>query len=584
MANYEKLKQNISSVVRTNGKREITGNALQGVLNNMVNSLGDGYKYMGVATVDTDPGTPDGKVFYLAQGKGIYANFGINIDNDGINILKWDGLWSMDNILTLTEINDAITTANGKITANTNNIASLTTKVNALNSAYRVKGTKATIAEVVALTDAVVGDVWNVTVAFSLSGKPYPAGTNVVCVTATSSTSHTESNWDALGGTVDLSPYAKSSEVVASHEVRQADADILFVDLLNKAGNVIDTIELPEANYEHAGVMTAGLRQIFDEILDGKEPVGKATVLANTMTIDGIPFDGSKNVSRYGVCETSASTQVKTFYVDNYEGPLKDGDTIYVRFMLGNTADNPILNLNFLGEKPIYYGKSPVNATYIRAERIYTLIYETYVVRTGAWLIIGDIDTNTTYPTFTGATSSAAGNAGLVPAPTLGKLNQVLRSDGVWADIDNSLSDEDRAKLDKVDSLHECLFAPNFDPNFSQFSFCGTITYNQNSRFNSETGEFESYLSLMYTSRQYRTDTTPHQWYGDTLYAPLPNASETEVGFMTPAMLSSLNTVVSDVEGLKSTINISSTLTICTQSEYNAIQDKGENTVYFIKG
>lgn len=101
MANYENLKQNISSVVRTNGKREITGNALQDVLNNMVNTLGDGYRYIGLAAVDTDPGTPDGKVFYLAQGKGVYTGFGITIDNDGVNILKWDGAWSLENILTL---------------------------------------------------------------------------------------------------------------------------------------------------------------------------------------------------------------------------------------------------------------------------------------------------------------------------------------------------------------------------------------------------------------------------------------------------------------------------------------------------
>ena len=41
-------------------------------------------------------------------------------------------------------------------------------------------------------------------------------------------------------------------------------------------------------------------------------------------------------------------------------------------------------------------------------------------------------DTNTTYSTFKGATSSAAGSVGLVPAPTTGAANRYLRSDGTW--------------------------------------------------------------------------------------------------------------------------------------------------------
>lgn len=42
-------------------------------------------------------------------------------------------------------------------------------------------------------------------------------------------------------------------------------------------------------------------------------------------------------------------------------------------------------------------------------------------------------DTNTTYSAFNGATSSAAGGSGLVPAPSAGASNRYLRSDGTWA-------------------------------------------------------------------------------------------------------------------------------------------------------
>lgn len=41
--------------------------------------------------------------------------------------------------------------------------------------------------------------------------------------------------------------------------------------------------------------------------------------------------------------------------------------------------------------------------------------------------------TDTTYSAFTGATSSVAGSAGLVPAPTTGDVDNYLKGDGTWA-------------------------------------------------------------------------------------------------------------------------------------------------------
>ena len=81
--------------------------------------------------------------------------------------------------------------------------SAITAKVNAaVASVYRVKGTKATIAEVTELTNVKCGDVWNVTAEFTLGGKKYPAGTNVVALADKSAAD--AANWDALGGTVDL--------------------------------------------------------------------------------------------------------------------------------------------------------------------------------------------------------------------------------------------------------------------------------------------------------------------------------------------------------------------------------------------
>ena len=111
----------------------------------------------------------------------------------------------INNTLTSTSTSEALSAAQGK---------ALNDKISGLGNVYRVKGTKTNLSEVLALTNAKVGDVWSVTNAFTLGGKPYPANTNVVCITATSSSDHDEGNWDSLGGTVDLSTYVPKSDIV----------------------------------------------------------------------------------------------------------------------------------------------------------------------------------------------------------------------------------------------------------------------------------------------------------------------------------------------------------------------------------
>ena len=94
MANYKSLKTTINANVKRNGNQEITGQILNSVLNAMVNTLGTGYSFAGVATPSTNPGTPDAKVFYIANGKGTYANFGgLEVTEDEVIVLKYDTAW-----------------------------------------------------------------------------------------------------------------------------------------------------------------------------------------------------------------------------------------------------------------------------------------------------------------------------------------------------------------------------------------------------------------------------------------------------------------------------------------------------------
>lgn len=108
------------------------------------------------------------------------------------------------NNLTTPDASKALSAAQGK---------ALSDRINGLGNVYKYKGTKPTISEVIAITNAVVGDVYNVEAEFSVGGKKYPAGTNVACIKNTSTTEHTEANWDPLGGTVDLSTYATKTEM-----------------------------------------------------------------------------------------------------------------------------------------------------------------------------------------------------------------------------------------------------------------------------------------------------------------------------------------------------------------------------------
>ena len=60
----------------------------------LIDNLNSGYRFMGVATPETNPGTPDQNVFYIANGKGTYTNFGgIQVTEDEVVILYYDTAW-----------------------------------------------------------------------------------------------------------------------------------------------------------------------------------------------------------------------------------------------------------------------------------------------------------------------------------------------------------------------------------------------------------------------------------------------------------------------------------------------------------
>ena len=100
--------------------------------------------------------------------------------------------------------------------ATTTNVNTLINQ--AVSTVYTPKGSLANISTLTTLAaSGKVGDVYNISSEFTTTnvfiegiGKVYPAGTNIVLVEVEET-----KKWDVLAGSVDLSAYVKSSEMVA---------------------------------------------------------------------------------------------------------------------------------------------------------------------------------------------------------------------------------------------------------------------------------------------------------------------------------------------------------------------------------
>lgn len=94
MGNYEQLKQAISDVIKTNGNQEITGAIMQNALLSIISTVGSNATFAGIATPDTNPGTPDQNVFYIASQDGTYSNFGgVTLNGEVVIFTNKNGNW-----------------------------------------------------------------------------------------------------------------------------------------------------------------------------------------------------------------------------------------------------------------------------------------------------------------------------------------------------------------------------------------------------------------------------------------------------------------------------------------------------------
>lgn len=94
MGEYEQLKTAIQQAIKQNGRGEITGELLQSTLVSLVNSVGLGATFGGIATPNTQVTSLDQNIYFLAYQDGTYSYFGgITLNNEVAFLSNGRGSW-----------------------------------------------------------------------------------------------------------------------------------------------------------------------------------------------------------------------------------------------------------------------------------------------------------------------------------------------------------------------------------------------------------------------------------------------------------------------------------------------------------
>ena len=125
--------------------------------------------------------------------------------------------------------------------------------------------------------------------------------------------------------------------------------------------------------------------------------VAKADQLNTARNIDGVAFDGTANIHRFGTCSTSGGTAAKTVTLsDSMTFTLAEGASVFVAFTNSNTVANPTLSVNGTTAKPIYrYGSTAPGTTSKTSWQAGSVVHLVY--NGTAWQMVGWLNDDTTY-------------------------------------------------------------------------------------------------------------------------------------------------------------------------------------------
>ena len=134
-----------------------------------------------------------------------------------------------------------------------------------------------------------------------------------------------------------------------------------------------------------------------DNTADSSKEVLSATKLKTARNIDGVSFNGTTNIHRYGECSTAGGTAAKTVTLsDSMSFTLAAGASVFVKFANANSVASPTLAVNGTTAKSIMrYGTTAPSTsakTSWQAGSVVHLVYDgTY------WQIVGWLNDDSTY-------------------------------------------------------------------------------------------------------------------------------------------------------------------------------------------
>jgi len=204
------------------------------------------------------------------------------------------------------------------------------------------------------------------------------------------------------------------------------------------------TVTIPNAV---ATLANAGLMSSSD-----KEHLENLKLYRDTSVFDGVELssvtlDDPTIISHFGTCSTAAATSEKTVACAGFK--LVTGAWIAVQFTATNTASvaNLKLNVNSTGAKAITYRGSNLPSPGTLAKyRVYFFVYDGL-----DWVIVGDLDTNTTY-TAASAAPKMDGTAAVGSSAKYAREDHVHPSDTTKVDkvSGKGLSTEDYTTAEKT--------------------------------------------------------------------------------------------------------------------------------------
>ena len=171
---------------------------------------------------------------------------------------------------------------------------------------------------------------------------------------------------------------------------------------------------------------TIGTQTTRFALADHTHPYGEANELVTERTIDGVNFNGSKNIHHYGTCSTASATVAKTVALDGFV--LATGAVVHVKFNNTNLASNATLNVNSTGAKTIRMNNMNVPPGVIQGGTAYSFVYDgTYWQMTsgggssglttdGSTMLNGNFNNLTTSGCYFITTTAATPNAPLAVA------------------------------------------------------------------------------------------------------------------------------------------------------------------------